>query len=48
MGVLLHLDKRPDPRVVADRAAIEVDEGMDLHVAPEANVGSDPLTRLAG
>ena len=39
-GVLLDLDERPDLGAVADRAAVEVDEGEDLDVFPQLDVGA--------
>jgi hypothetical protein len=33
-GVLLDLDERSDPAVVADRAAVEIDEGKNFDVFP--------------
>src|SRR3954468_6894473 len=40
-GALLDLDEGADARLVADAAAVEVDEGVNLNVAPEFNVRRD-------
>ena len=40
---LLNLDKRADPCLVANLAAIKVDEGKDLDVATEPDVWRDSL-----
>ena len=41
-GALLDLDEGPDLGIVADRAAVEVDEGENLDVLAQLDVGRDP------
>src|SRR5262245_43415337 len=38
----LNLDKRPDPRTRADRAAVEIRERPDVHVVPEGHIVEQP------
>src|SRR5262249_6505887 len=45
-GVLLDLDETADASVVADAAAVEIGEAEDPHLAPEPDVGSDPIEVL--
>src|SRR5207248_8552068 len=40
-GVLLDLDEGADAGLVADRAAVEVDEGVDPDAPAQAHVGGD-------
>src|SRR5262245_5234494 len=40
-GVLLNLHERPDPRVVADPAAVQVDKAVDGDVSPEFHIRRD-------
>ncbi len=40
-SALLDLDEGADARLVADAAAVEVDEAVDAHVAPQLHVGGD-------
>lgn len=42
--VFLNLDKRPDPTLVADRAAVEINEAVDRDVFSQPHVGCDPET----
>ena len=46
--VALDLDERPYERPFADRAAVEIDEGLDLHVLPEVDVLNQPVRRVVG
>src|SRR5438034_5996571 len=41
LHALLDLHERPDQRLVADRAAVEVDEREDLDVLAQPDVGGD-------
>lgn len=47
-GTPLDLDKRPDARVVADPAAVEIRERKDDDVSAELNVVQKPVRRLIG
>ena len=47
-GAALDLDERPDPRLVADPAAVEVGEGVDDDVVAELDVVDQPVGRVVG
>ena len=42
----LNLDERPDARLVADAAAVQVREGLDDHPVAELDVGDEAMGRL--